>query len=226
MITVNLRPGQKHKAAGGGGADVLARFKALGSRVKDPYLVGSIALAAAVALWIGYSLVSANATYRNLVPRLEATRDEYRRFDNLLKQKRRSEMIRDSLLAQIATIRGIDGNRYVWPHIFDEVAKALPPYTWMTTLVAMPPRQLPEGADTMAPPPLVFRIEGRTMDLQAYTRFLRQLEASPWVAGVTPMEAKTIIDKERPVTQFSIQAEFHSADSAYIRTVPMTQSVR
>ena len=78
----------------------------------------------------------------------------------------------------------------------------------------------------MVVPPLVFRIEGRTMDLQAYTRFLRQLEASPWVAGVMPMEAKTIVDKERPVTQFSIQAEFASADSAYIRTVPLSQSVR
>lgn len=226
MITVNLRPGQKRKAAGGGGADVLAQFKALGARVKDPYLVGSIAACALVALWIGFSLVSGNARYSALGPELEQAQDEYRRFDNLLKQKRRSELIRDSLLAQITTIRSIDGDRYIWPHIYDEVAKALPAYTWLTTMTAMPPRQLPEGADSTVPPPLVFRLEGRTMDLQAYTRFLRQLEASPWVAGVMPMEAKTIVDKERPVTQFSIQAEFHPADSAYIRTVPITQSVR
>ncbi|MDH4131812.1 MAG: PilN domain-containing protein [Gemmatimonadota bacterium] len=226
MITVNLRPGQKRRAAGGGGAEVMARLKALGARVKDPYLVGSVAACAGVALWIGFSLISTNATYGSLGQQLEQAQEDHRRFDNLLKQKRRSEMIRDSLLAQITTIRGIDGNRYVWPHIFDEVAKALPPYTWLTTVTAMPPRQLPEGADSTAVPPLVFRIEGRTMDLQAYTRFLRQLEASPWVAGVTPMEAKTIVDKERPVTQFSIQAEFDRADSAYIRTVPLTQSVR
>jgi hypothetical protein len=64
------------------------------------------------------------------------------------------------------------------------------------------------------------------MDLQAYTRFLRQLDASPWVTDVTPMEAKTIVEKERPVTQFTITASFDRADSAYIRTVPLSQSVR
>ena len=226
MITVNLRPGQKRKAAGGGGAEVMTRLKALGARVKDPYLVGSVAACAGVALWIGFMLISTNATYGALGQRLEQAQEDHRRFDNLLKQKRRSEMIRDSLLSQITTIRGIDGNRYIWPHIFDEVAKALPPYTWLTTVTAMPPRQPAEGADSTVVPALVFRIEGRTMDLQAYTRFLRQLEASPWVAGVMPMEAKTVVDKERPVTQFSIQAEFASADSAYIRTVPLSQSVR
>ena len=73
---------------------------------------------------------------------------------------------------------------------------------------------------------LQFRMEGRTMDLQAYTRFLRQLEASPWVSDVTPLEAKTIVEKERPVTQFTILATFQPADSAYIRTVPLSQSVR
>ena len=30
-------------------------------------------------------------------------------------------------------------------------------------------------------PPLTFQITGRTIDIQAYTRFLRQLEASPWI---------------------------------------------
>jgi Tfp pilus assembly protein PilN len=73
---------------------------------------------------------------------------------------------------------------------------------------------------------MTFRMEGRTMDLQAYTRFLRQLEASPWLFNVTPLEAKTIVEKERPVTQFIITASFQRADSAYIRTVPLSQSVR
>jgi hypothetical protein len=76
------------------------------------------------------------------------------------------------------------------------------------------------------PPPLVFNIEGRTVDIQAYTRFLRQLEASPWVDQVTPVSAMTIVEKERPVTAFIIRAQFREADSAYIRTVPLSESVR
>jgi Tfp pilus assembly protein PilN len=226
MITVNLRPGQKRKAAGGGSKQIVERLRALGGKVKDPFLVGAAAACIGVALWLGFSFISTSAKLNELGPRLEQARDEQKRFDNLLRQKRRAEAIRDSLLAQIATIRGVDGDRYIWPHVLDEVAKALPPYTW---LVTMTPQAPPPVVDTVAdaPPPAVkFRIEGRTMDLQAYTRFLRQLEASPWFNEVTPVEAKTILEKERPVTAFVIQAQFTAADSAYIRTVPLGQSVR
>lgn len=225
MITVNLRPGQKRKAAGGGPRQILDRIKAAGTKVKDPFLVGAIAACIAVAGWLGWSFVSANRAYSALGPRLEQARDEQKRFDNLLRQKRRSETIRDSLLAQIATIRGVDGDRYVWPHVLDEVAKALPPYTWLVDVRTQTTKTVADSADT-AKPALRFRIEGRTVDLQAYTRFMRQLEASPWLSEVTPMEAKTILEKERPVTQFVITAQFQRADSAYIRTVPLSQSVR
>jgi Tfp pilus assembly protein PilN len=227
MITVNLRPGQKRKAAGGGFKDVGERAKGLFARVKDPFLVGSVVLCLGVAAFLGVSFVAANAKLNELEPRLEQARDEYKRFDGLLRQKRRAEMIRDSLLAQISTIRGVDGNRYVWPHVLDEVAKALPPYTWLTVLAAqVTPATVLDTLDSATVRPITFRLEGRTMDLQAYTRFLRQLEASPWVSDVTPLEAKTIVEKERPVTQFTIQAAFQRADSAYIRTVPLSQSVR
>ena len=226
MITVNLRPGQKRKAAGGGAKQILDRFKGIGARVKDPFLVGSIAACVGVAAFLGWQFITYNSKLNDLRPRLEAARDEQKRFDNLLRQKHKAELIRDSLLAQISTIRGVDGNRYVWPHVLDEVAKALPPYTWLTTMsMASAPAAVADTADTTAQP-TIFRLEGRTMDLQAYTRFLRQLEASPWLSDVTPLEAKTIVEKDRPVTQFLIQASFQRADSAYIRTVPLSQSVR
>jgi Tfp pilus assembly protein PilN len=235
MITVNLRPGQKRKAAKGGLKGLGDTAKGLFARVRDPFLVGAIAACVAVGLWIGSSFVAYNAKLALLAPRLEQARDEYKRFDGLLRQKRRAELIRDSLLAQISTIRGVDGDRYVWPHVLDEVAKALPPYTWLTALSAQTQPQAPaaaaaaaaDTADTAAKSrPVKFRLEGRTMDIQAYTRFLRQLEASPWLKDVTPLEAKTILEKDRPVTSFTISGEFERADSAYIRTVPLSQSVR
>ena len=82
-----------------------------------------------------------------------------------------------------------------------------------------------DSGDTTVPT-LQFQIAGRTVDIQAYTRFLRQLEASPWIVDVTPMQATTVVEKERAVTAFTIRATFAPADSAYIRTVPLTQSVR
>src|SRR5207247_1662894 len=62
---------------------------------------------------------------------------EKRRFDAVIAQKRQSERIRDSLAAEINIIRGIDADRYVWPHVLDQITKALPPYTWLTGVSAL-----------------------------------------------------------------------------------------
>ena len=154
------------------------------------------------------------------------------------------EMIRDSLVAQIGVIRTVDGDRYVWAHVLDEVTRALPAYTWLvdlapTGIASRTPSAAPASAkpatgkpadstkvENAPPPPVQFEVNGRTVDIQAYTRFLRQLEASPWITDVTPVSAQTVIEKERPVTAFTIRATFRQADSAYIRTVPLSQSVR
>jgi len=69
-------------------------------------------------------------------------------------------------------------------------------------------------------------IDGRTVDIQAYTTFLRQLSASPWITDVTPTKASTVIEQDRPVTEFNITLRYKQADSLYIRTVPLVESVR
>jgi hypothetical protein len=69
-------------------------------------------------------------------------------------------------------------------------------------------------------------IEGRTVDIQAYTTFLRQLAASPWFTEVTPASSQTVIEADRPVTSFNVTVRYRIADSVYIRTVPLVQAVR
>jgi len=64
------------------------------------------------------------------------------------------------------------------------------------------------------------------VDYQAFTQFLRQLESSPWVENVQTLRSETVVENARPVTSFQIQADFVQADSAYVRTVPLAQSVR
>lgn len=234
MITVNLRPGLKRKRPGSPLKGVLEQAKALGSKVKDPLALGVAAAWIVVVAGLGVSWLLTAREVSALDQRLEVTRAEHKRFKAFLDQKHKQEQIRDSLVRQIATIRSVDGDRYVWPHLLDEVTKALPPYTWlvdMAPIAAPPPPPPPAGKDAkQAPdttkPPLTFQINGRTVDIQAYTRFLRQLEASPWIIDVTPVSATTVVEQERPVTAFQIRASFKQADSAYIRTVPLSQSVR
>jgi Tfp pilus assembly protein PilN len=239
MITVNLKPGQKRKRGGGnplrGLLDSFSGLRELTNRVKDPLLLGAVAAWVVVLAGLGLVYMNNLRQVLTLEPRLEHARAEHTRFKAFLADKRRQEKIRDSLLAQITVIRKVDGDRYVWPHLLDEITKALPAYTWLVDIntVAAPPPPPSSAAggkpapavDTTTPPPLTFQINGRTIDIQAYTRFLRQLEASPWIIDVVPMSAQTIVEKERPVTAFSIRASFNKADSAYIRTVPFSQSV-
>jgi Tfp pilus assembly protein PilN len=234
MITVNLRPGKRRKRSGSSFnfKGMLGSFRDLGTKVKDPLLLGAVAGWVVVLGFLGFVYLNNVRQLYTLEPRLEQARSEHKRFKAFIADKRRQEKIRDSLLAQITVIRNVDGDRYVWAHLLDEVTKALPAYTWLVDLgttapVAAPAPRTP--ADTVVdttPPPLVFQLNGRTIDIQAYTRFLRQLEASPWIKDVTPVSAQTVVEHERPVTAFSIRATYASADSAYIRVAPFSQSVR
>jgi Tfp pilus assembly protein PilN len=239
MITVNLRPGQKRKRSGNpfkGLLDGLSVFREISAKVKDPLLMGAVGAWVVVASALGMIYLNQVRQLYTLEPRLEQARSEHRRFKAFLADKRRQEKIRDSLLAQITVIRSVDGDRYIWPHLLDEITKALPAYTWLVDLgVSAPssaakPARAPGDTTTdtvaVAPPPVAFQINGRTIDIQAYTRFLRQLEASPWIVDVMPVSAQTVVEKERPITAFTIRASYNRADSAYIRTAPFSQSVR
>ena len=232
MITINLRPGLKRKRAGSPFQGLGARLRGMGGSVKDPML---LAAASAWVLAIGLLGVTWFMTQRDLSalePQLEQARAEHHRFKTFLAQKQKQELIRDSLLAQIGVIRAVDGDRYVWPHVLDEVSKALPAYTWLTNVehFTVPPVAPVTPADTAAADTttqaMAFMIEGRTVDIQAYTRFLRQLEASPWLHDVTAVSVNTVVEAERPVTAFTIRASFMQADSAYVRTVSLGESVR
>jgi Tfp pilus assembly protein PilN len=235
MITVNLRPDLKRKRARSPLQGITEAMRGFNSKIKDPLLLVAVLSWVGVLGWLGFIAIGTTRELSALEPKLEHARAENKRFKAFLTEKRHQEMIRDSLVAQIGVIRTVDGDRYVWPHLLDEVTKALPAYTWLiditpATTSAPPPPPANGKVDTTAapaaPPAVQFTVNGRTVDIQAYTRFLRQLEASPWITEVTPVSAQTVVEKERPVTAFSIKATYRQADSAYIRTVPLSQSVR
>jgi Tfp pilus assembly protein PilN len=246
MITVNLRPDLKRKRARRPLTGAFDGVRGLGSRIKEPMLLVAVLSWVGVLGWLGFVFLGTARELSALTPQLEQSRAENKRFKAFLAEKRHQETIRDSLVSQIGVIRTVDGDRYVWPHLLDEVTRALPAYTWLVDLgpagigasqrsagAAPAPAKPAPGkkadstkVENAPPPPVQFEVNGRTVDIQAYTRFLRQLEASPWITDVLPVSAQTVVEKERPVTAFTIRATFRQADSAYIRTVPLSQSVR
>ena len=230
MISVNLRPGTKRGKNGPSFAISLDRLKGLGSAVKDPLRLVAVLAWIGVAGFLGYTFVNTGSRLGELEPRLVSARAEHRRFQDFLQQKRREELVRDSILSQIETIQQVDADRYVWPHILDEVSRALPAFTWLVNLSYVPPAPTTTlAADTAtvetAPPPIQVQLTGRTVDIQGYTRFMRQLEDSPWLGNVTAISANTVVEQGRAVTAFVLNATYSKPPLDRVQTVPVAESV-
>ena len=179
MIEVNLLPGGKKSAPKG---DPLAFFKNIGAKLRsggggggkglDPYM-GFFAVAAAIAIgYIGYTFLGVRSEREELQVRLEEERQDSIRFAALIEQTNALTARRDLLARRVEIIQGIDANRYVWPHLLDEVASAVPEYLWLSEVVY--------AGDA----PLQVRILGRAGSLFAVTNFMRRLEASRFLRNV------------------------------------------
>jgi Tfp pilus assembly protein PilN len=227
MITINLKPGAKRQAARGDGfAVVRERLRGLGQKIKEPGLVlaGGTWLIAIIV--IGVLATRAHSRLSTLEPQMQHALSEYQTVHTFVAAKRHEEKIRDSLLAQIGTISSVDQDRYIWPHMLDEIAASVPDFTWLTSIVpAAPVANQNTVTDSSVAAPVTVVITGETNDLQNYTTFLRRLGDSHWLANVTPVRTETIIDHNRPIVSFVVQATFSRADSSRIQTVPILESV-
>jgi hypothetical protein len=83
-------------------------------------------------------------------------------------------------------------------------------------------------SDAVAAAQLSFRIVGQTIDIQALTRFITQLEASPWIENVVLVrtENKTVQPGNKDAIEFTLDMKQQKADSSVIRKVPLSVSVR
>lgn len=231
MIEINLLPGQKRKKRAAAAGLALPDFKALLAQVKDPLLLGAVGAWALALVVVGFLYLTENRKVAALQQDLARVEADARRFQALINQKRKEEKLRDSLVAELDAIRAIDSDRYVWPHILEEITKALPDYTWLesVSIVTAPVAAgggAGAGAADTAKPAVQVLVDGRTGDMGGYTRFLRQLGESPWLTNVVAGATKSVVENDRPVLTFTITVTFRQADSAFIRTAPVLESVR
>lgn len=228
MIRINLRPGAKRASAGSPLAGLAERAKGLAAMVKQPMLALATALAAIVVIGGAWGFIGTTMQLNRLRPELDEARSENQRFRILLGQIRREERIRDSVATELVTLRQVDQDRYVWPHILEEVSRALPPATWLVSVVPIGASAGAFGLDeegNPVQPDLQVEMTGRAMDIQGFTRFMRQLEDSPWFHNTTAISAETVIDQNRAVTQFVVRVGFVQADPVYVRRVPVSEAV-
>jgi Tfp pilus assembly protein PilN len=240
MIEINLLPGSGKKTRGTGFSLTAIASKA-GSRVKDPFMIAAaVSIIGAVGA-VGSLHVAQTARADELTERERKAVQDSTRFVAVLRERNRAEAQRDSVQRQLEIIKTIDNDRFVWAHVMDEVSRALPPYTWLKSIVqtatVAPPSPAPAPAPAkrengkLAPPPppppapaLKFQLAGNTVDIQALTRFMKLLESSPFVNNVTIAKAELVTLEGKDVQEFLLEAEYERTDASVIATVPVTLS--
>lgn len=72
---------------------------------------------------------------------------------------------------------------------------------------------------------LNFRITGQTVDLQALTLFMKNLEASPFIKNVQLTRSDLVTADNNQVTEFQLEAQSEAPPPDAIRTVPLSIAV-
>lgn len=237
MIEINLLPGAGKKGRAKSGAAFLSAFSGIGQRIRNPYLVTAVSSLAIALLSVGGLYFTQEAEATELGVREESALRDSARFGAVLKERRKMEARRDSVMRQLDIIKSIDNDRFVWPHVMDEVSRALPPYTWLKSITALTAQATPVQPGTPAEQaakkdplpgtaPLRFKIVGNTVDIQALTRFMKLLETSPFVQKVQLSRSELVVVEGKEVTEFTLEAEYERPTADAIVTAPVSLSVR
>lgn len=160
-----------------------------------------------------YMFLGGRARKAELTLEIEAARADSVRLHALIQSKARLDSTIALLGSRLSIVQQIDANRYVWAHILDEVARALPEHTWFTHIDNVAPdsgQALPK-----------FVIEGRTGNNFALTKFLEQLEISPFIRGVRLRSSALVREDERYLYSFHVEANYEQPPVDMIETRPL-----
>jgi Tfp pilus assembly protein PilN len=249
MIEINLLPGsgkKKSSRSGGGAAKKInlgAFFANITQKIRDPWLISAVGSVVASVVIVGGTYLYQEQRVASLSAAETAALADSSRKAVALRERAKADARRDTLLRRMNLIRAIDEDRFIWPHVLDEVSKALPPYTWLSSLAFMGTPQgsvnVAAGAkpdapaddkakkkskkvDTEIPRDEVrIRMIGLTPDIQALTRFMRQLESSPFFADVQLNNSQLASDQGKDVTQFTLDVTYTRPDTSVIHRVPL-----
>jgi len=219
VIEVNLLPGGKKRSGGGGFSFKMPKLPGLGggggggAGAMDSYQI-FFAVAAAIGLgYIGWSFIGLRSETEELNVQLETQIQDSIRFSAIIEQTNELEARAATLEARVAIIQQIDAERYVWPHLLDEIAAAVPDFMWLREVLYSQ-----EG------PPLEVRITGRAASIFVITNFMRRLEASRYLRTVAPQTMQQVASDANPddlVYMFELVANYESPPQDELETVPL-----
>ncbi len=213
MIEVNLLPGGKKRASKGRGLKI--GIPDLRSIPADPYIIGAALVAVASLSLAGWWYIGLKGRDEIVQVDLISAIQDSADYHDLIENNSTLEARQDSVAQKVGIIQEIDAGRYVWPHVMDEVARALPDYLWLSAL-----QQVTVGEF------IEFRIDGRAGNNIAVATFMNSLEASPFIRGVRLISSEQGIESlpsgdDQIVILFSVEAGYEQPPFDILETVPL-----
>ncbi|HUF51262.1 MAG TPA: PilN domain-containing protein [Longimicrobiales bacterium] len=214
MIEINLLPGSVKKSTRrglpklkfGGGGGMLSKLPPMDRTIG--MIVAGWVLALAI---VAYLHVTTSGKLNQVEEDLVLAREDSVR---LHEAQLRTDTLRarEAVISQkLQVIQEIDAGRYTYAHILDELSRTLPPYVWIVNIT----EAFSEGAETRV------RIEGRAGNWPALSRYMEDLESSPFLHQVRLLSsARTQVD-ERTVYGFVIELGYQEPPPDVIQTVPL-----
>ena len=214
MIEVNLLPGGKK------GRSRSFQFKLpgipSGGGALDRYVLWCIGAGIIAIGYMGYSYSETTTEGENLAVQLTEGLQDSTLFSDQI--RRANELIArgDSIAQRVAIIQEIDVDRYVWPHLLHEIARAVPQYTWLREVLYA------------SQDPLEVRVNGRAGSIPAITAYMSNLEASPFLRRVSLELAQQTVSENNPddvIYEFELLATYENPPLEELRTVPLFDDV-
>lgn len=178
----------------------------------DPYQVFfAVALSLAIG-YMGYFWWSLNGEEEELTVQIDQAVQDSTRNAAIIQRTQELQARADSIQQRVAIIQEIDADRYTWPHVLDEIAAAVPDYTWL--------REVLYSGDN----PLQIRIIGRAASIYAITNFMRRLESSRFLRDVNPETMQQQPSEQNPedlVYMFELVMTYESPALDELETVPL-----
>ncbi len=214
MIEVNLLPGGQKKAAARRRRRAVSMPRAP-QLPGDRWVVGAALLVLVAFASIGWMHLQVAGEADELGLEIRAAEADSVRLSGVIERTAGLQARRDSIVGRVSVIQEIDIHRYLWPHVMDEVARALPDFTWLTRI-----QQISGG------PPVVFEVRGQAGTYFALTSFMEALEASPFIRGVgliSSDQASVAVGggAQRLVYNFVLEAEYRDPPPEVIVTEPL-----
>jgi Tfp pilus assembly protein PilN len=210
VIEINLLPSIDSRRPSRRRASATAMPKVPSLR-GDPWMVGLSAAGLLVVLGAGWSFWGTAAAKSSLELRIAQEVTDSTRFATTIALVDALRARQDTIQQKISVIRSVDTRRYVWPRLLDQISYSLPAFTWVN--------RLSSSNNGESGPRLT--LEGAAGSTQALTRFMKNLEESPFIRDVTLVTTEQVTTEGRTYNRFTVEAQYAQPDSTFLQTVPV-----